>query len=160
MSPLAHALPMWSGLQVRSTTTSSRDHAWIWQQQRDPHTKMKFISLGYAYIVPRGQSKLGLCGYARLDMMRLVSYPGVLDQCLSFTGAAKLTRASFPVLVLQAAKLCWDKNGQGKSLRHCIKNTICSIVSQACVACKATPNHLLASINEAIYPSTSANLRR
>ena len=36
-------------------------------------------------------------------MMRLVSYPGVLDQCLSFTGAAKLTRASFLVLELQAA---------------------------------------------------------
>ena len=60
--------------------------------------------------------ELGLCSYARLDMMRLVSYPGVLDQCLSFTGAAKLTRASFLVLVLQVAKLCWGKNGQGKSL--------------------------------------------
>ena len=33
---------------------------------------------------------------------RLASYPGPLDQCLSFTGAVKLTRASFPVLVLQA----------------------------------------------------------
>ena len=76
---------------------------------------MKFISLGYAFIVPRGQSKLGLCGYARLDMMRLVSYPGLLDR-LSFTGAAKLTRVSFPVLVLQAAKLCGGKNGQDKSL--------------------------------------------
>ena len=47
------------------------------------------------------QSKLELC-YARLDMMRLVSYLGLLDQCLSFMGAAKLTQASFPVLVLQA----------------------------------------------------------
>ena len=47
------------------------------------------------------QSKLGLC-YARLDTIRLASYPGPLDQCLSFTGAAKLSQASFPVLALQA----------------------------------------------------------
>ena len=47
------------------------------------------------------QSKLGLC-YTRLDTMRLASYLGLLDQCLSFMGAAKLTQASFPVLALQA----------------------------------------------------------
>ena len=47
------------------------------------------------------QSKLELC-YVRLDMMHLVSYLGLLDQCLSFMGAAKLTQASFSVLVLQA----------------------------------------------------------
>ena len=50
------------------------------------------------------QSKLGLC-YARLDMMRLASYLGPLDQCLSFTGTAKLSQASFPVLALQATNV-------------------------------------------------------
>ena len=60
------------------------------------------------------QSKLGLC-YTRLDTMRLASYLGLLDQCLSFTGAAKLTQASFPVLST-AIKKCWGKNSQGKSL--------------------------------------------
>ena len=46
-------------------------------------------------------------------MMRLASYSGLLDQYLSFTGAAKLTQASFSVLALHVAKA---RHGQSKSL--------------------------------------------
>ena len=52
-----------------------------------------------------------------IDMMHLPSYPGLLDQSLSFTGAAKLTQAAFLVLALQAANAgVRMKNGQDKSL--------------------------------------------
>ena len=144
MSPLVNNVPprtcasevVWpSYLQVHSTTTSSRDHVWTWQQQRDPHTEMKCISLGYALYCPAWPEQTWAMLFETIDMMPLVSYPGLRDQFLSFMGAAN---SGFFSCVSTASCKCWGKNGQGKSLGDTrIKNTVRSIVSQACVAGKA-----------------------
>ena len=149
MSPLLVNVPprtcasevVWpSYLQVYSTTTSSRDHVWTWQQQRDPHTEMKCISLGYALYCPRDQSKLGLC-YSRLDMMRLVSYPGLSRPVFFIHGSSKTNSGFFPCVSTASGK-CWGKNGQGKSLGVTLHKEHSTVVSQACVACKANSKSL------------------
>ena len=110
-----------SYFQVSSTTTSSRDHAWTWQQQHYPHTE---ISLGYAFILSRvARETWVMLRETRYDALSLVPRPS-RDQFLWFTEAAKLTWASFPVLTLQAA------NAGVRTARArvydslCIKNTV------------------------------------
>ena len=64
---------------------------------------LKCISVGYALYSPAWPEQTGvMLRETRYDALSLV-YPGLLDQCLLFTGAAKLTQASFPLLALQAA---------------------------------------------------------
>ena len=144
MSPLAHALPRWYGLRICKFIALQLAveimYGPAWQQQRDPHTEMKCISLGYALYCPAWPEQTWAMLFETIDMMPLVSYPGLRDQFLSFMGAAN---SGFFSCVSTASCKCWGKNGQGKSLGDTrIKNTVRSIVSQACVAGKANSKSL------------------
>ena len=48
-----------------------RELAWTRQQQRNPQSKVKYSSQGYALESPPGQTQLG-SGYARLNTLSFV----------------------------------------------------------------------------------------
>ena len=137
MSPLVNNVPprtcasevVWpSYLQVHSTTTSSRDHVWTWQQQRDPHTEMKCISLGYALYCPAWpeQTWVMLCE-TRYDALSLVPRPS--RPVFVIHGSSK-TNSGFFACVSTASGKCWGKNGQGKSLGVTLHKEHSTVVSQ------------------------------
>jgi len=88
--PFMHAPPRWSGLLICKFIAIN------WQSRSCmdlttvayPTIRGKVQLVRVCFIVLHGQTKLGLC-YTRLDMLSLI--PSLLDQCLSFTGAAELT---------------------------------------------------------------------
>ena len=79
--------PAWIAFSIMHGDTES-DPCWGWLSMAcETSMDLTTAALPTNRIHLGSQNKLGLC-YARLDMMGLASYPGLLDQCLSFTGAA------------------------------------------------------------------------
>jgi len=117
-----------SYLQVRSTTTSSRDHAWTWQQQRDPHTEMKCISLGYTLYCPAWPEQTWvMLRETRYDALSLVPRP---SQTFFFIHGSSKTNLGFFPCVSTASGKCWSKNGQSKSLGVTLHKEHSTVVSQ------------------------------
>ena len=87
---------------------------WIWPQQRDPHSKMKFISLGYALSNPAcpEQTWVMRLRETRYDALSLV--PRRSRPVFVIYGSSKTNSGFFPCVSTASGK-CWGKNGQRKS---------------------------------------------
>ena len=81
----------------------------------DPHTEMKFISLGYALYSPAWAEQTWVMRLreTRYDALSLV--PRRSRPVFVIHGSSKTNSGFFPCVSTASGK-CWGKNGQGKIL--------------------------------------------